>query len=243
MKKLLLLFAFIFCESVNAQVVSDTSVRATIAANIADNVVEAITPALLRMPMNQLVDLIMKVSGYKSGRRGFGVLNPTEALEIQGNLKLSGNIDFGGAKIVVSGNRNNISIKPGGVAIPQVIPPKVNIESKVEFTSLAEDSSTTIDRYGRKVSYLYDGRQIFKQRILINIITPSVLLMSNIKDLVYLEAKMVYKDANNYWHSDPVMMNGLVDFYTDTKELYAYDWACTGCTERQYQISLLYTKQ
>jgi len=243
MKKLLLILGIIFYENATAQIVNDTTVRATISANLPDNSTEAITPALLRMPMNQLVDLIMKVSGYHSGRRGFGVLNPTEALEIQGNLKLSGNIDFGGAKIVVSQNRNSISIKPGGVAGLISLPAKQNIETKVNFISTPEDSANTNDIYGRKVSYLYNGKQVFKQKILLNVVDSSVVVFSGIMDLVSLESVMVYNDANNYSQQNHIIFNGYVDFLSDKKNIYAYNWACDRCTNKQYQISLLYTKQ
>lgn len=137
-------------------------------------------------------------------------------------------------QIIVSADGKSVKIKPAGTAAAYV-PPKVEL-SLNNFQATADIPTI----------FTYQTKDVFKRQIKINISTASVDLLTGIDALVDFDGYYVYKDASNkviHKSLNELTLSARTAFNETTGVLTANDFTCGSCTEKHFEVTVLYTKR
>jgi len=208
MKQLFFILSLFVSLGMNAQVQTDSTVRAKILLNIPDNNTRSITPSLMRSSLNTMMDYIQKY---------------TELM-------------------MVGTNGKSFSIKPKGVGNGLGTPPAaVAKELYMPFVAHMEDSLKTKDLYGRLVNVVWKGKQVYSQNIIVTPQSTEIEVIDNIEELIEWNIESRFLNVSNVLKTQA--NNTSIRYDPVSHTIFAKDYECGSCTNRQILLTITYIKQ
>lgn len=133
-------------------------------------------------------------------------------------------------QIIVSQDEKSVKIKTTTPWTHEVKPP---IELYHAFVSTVEKTYT---------GFLFKGKQVYHQEILA-LIPDEVGTIDGYDELVSMSVVLVYTDGQGVVHREQQIIECTVCWDKAAGTITANNWACSGCSNKQLEISIYYTKR